>query len=145
MGGGPVPRETESVPPHASREEGGRIGWRYKWVDLGEAELAGGDDLEQWQPAFLSTEEFVVITELCEEHRMFLDDELLGYLGERGVDPEELKEGLLDTGLVAMAGHEIELITDRCQTAVLPDGRLIAGEDSTGRLTRWVARCLEDR
>ncbi|MDP9475592.1 MAG: hypothetical protein M3R38_07855 [Actinomycetota bacterium] len=127
-------------------EEGGRIGWRCEWVDLDEAELAGGDDLEPWQPELLTTEQFVVITRLCEGHSVFLDDdELLRYLGERGVDPEELKASLLDTGLVAMAGHEIELMTDRCQTAVLPDGRLIAGEDNTGRLTRWIARYLEDR
>jgi hypothetical protein len=43
-----------------------------------------------------------------------------------GVDLEERAEGLLETGLVAMAGHEIELITNRCQTAMLPNGRLIA-------------------
>jgi hypothetical protein len=127
-------------------EEGGRMGWRHEWVDLDEAELAGSEDLEPWQPEFLSTEQFVVITRLCEGHRFFLDDdELLGYLGERGVDAEELKASLLDTGLVAMAGDEMELITDRCRTAVLPDDRLIAGEDNTGRLTRWIARYLDDR
>ena len=91
------------------------------------------------------TEQFVVITRLCEGHRVLLDDELLDYLGERRVDLEERAEGLLESGLVAMAGHEIELITNRYQTAMLPNGRLIAGEDSTGRLTRWIARCLEDR
>lgn len=127
-------------------EEGGRIGWRYEWADLDEAELANGDDFEPWQPAFLSTEQFVVITRLCQGQRVFLDDhELLCYLGEGAVDPEELKASLLDTGLVAMAGSEIELITDRCETATLPDGRFIAGEDNTGRLTRWIARHLDDR
>lgn len=127
-------------------EDGGRIGWRHEWVDLDEVELAGSDGLEPWQPEFLSTEQFVVITRLCEGHRVFLDeDELLGYLDERGVDPEELKASLLGTGLVAMADDEMELITDRCRTAVLPDGRLIAGEDNTGRLTRWIARYLDDR
>lgn len=127
-------------------EEGGRKGWRYEWVDLDEAELAGSDDLEPWQPEFLSTEQFVVITRLCEGHRVFLDDDqLLGYLGERGVDPDDLKARLLNTGLVAMAGDEIELITAGCRTAVLPDGRLIAGEDNTGRLTRWIARRHNDR
>jgi hypothetical protein len=124
--------------------EGGQVGWRHEWVEFDEAELTVSDDLELWQPAFLSDEQFVVITRLCEGHRVCInDDELLAYLGEGGVDPEELKASLLDTGLVAMAGHEIELITDRCRTAVLPDGRLIAGEDNTGRLTRWIARCLE--
>jgi len=68
------------------------------------------------------TEQFVVITRLGEGHRVFLDnDEFLGYLGDQGVDPEEVRASLLDTGLVAMAGPEMELITDRCRTAVLPD------------------------
>ncbi len=126
-------------------EEGDRIGWRHKWVDLDEAQLTGSDDLEPWQPESLSIEQFVVITRLCEGHRVFLDDDdFLGYLGEQGVDLEEVRASLLDTGLVAMAGTEMELITDRCRTAVLPDGRLIAGEDNTGRLTRWIARHLGD-
>lgn len=76
---------------------------------------------------------------------MFFDDpDLLRYLGERGVDAEQLKSTLLDTGLVAMAGKEMELITDRCQPAVLRDGRFVAGEDNTGRMTRWLAKHLEE-
>ena len=31
-------------------EEEGRIGWHLQWVDLDEADLAGSDDLEPWQP-----------------------------------------------------------------------------------------------
>lgn len=126
-------------------EEAGRLGWRYEWVDLDEAELAGSDDFEPWEPVFLSTEQFVVITRLCSGHRVvFDDDEFLGYLGEQGIDPAEFRAGLLNTGLVAMNGREMELITDRCQTATLPDGRFIAAEDNTGRLTRWIARFLRD-
>jgi hypothetical protein len=61
------------------------------------------------------------------------------------LDSVDIGTVLLVTGLVAMADDEMELITDRCRTAVLPDGRLIAGEDNTGRLTRWIARYLDDR
>jgi hypothetical protein len=44
-----------------------------------------------------------------------------------------------------MAGNQMELITDRCQPAILPDGRFAAGEDNTGRMTRWIARYVEER
>lgn len=127
-------------------EEGGRTGWRQEWVDLEEHELATTDELEPWNPEFLSTEEAVIIDRLCDGHRVFFDDAAyLLYLAEQRVDPEELKARLLDTGLVAMAGNEMELITDRCQLAILPGGRFAAGEDNTGRMTRWMARHVEER
>jgi hypothetical protein len=127
-------------------EEDGRLGWRQEWVDLDENKLAASDELEPWNPEFLTAEEFVIISRLCEGHRVFFDDaELLGYLAEEGVDSEGIKERLLDTGLVAMAGNEMELITDRCQPAILPDGRFAAGEDNTGRMSRWLAQYLGER
>jgi hypothetical protein len=127
-------------------EVGGRTGWRQEWVDLEEHELAATDELEPWNPEFLPTEEFVIIQRLCDGHRVFFDDaDLLRYLAEQRVGPEELKARLLDTGLVAMAGNQMELITDRCQPAILPDGRFAAGEDNTGRMTRWIARYVEER
>ncbi len=124
-------------------KEGDRTGWRQEWVELEEHELAASDELEPWNPEFLSMEEFVIIERLCAGHRVFFDDaDLLRYLAEQRVDPDELKSRLLDTGLVAMAGNEMELITDRCQPAILPDGHFVAGEDNTGRMTRWIAQIL---
>lgn len=127
-------------------EESNRTGWRQEWVDLEEHELAVSNELQPWNPEFLSTEEFVIMTRLCEGHRVLFDDpDLHRYLADEHVDLNELKERLLDTGLVAMAGNEIQLITDRCQPVVLPDGRFAAGEDNTGRMTRWIAQYVEER
>ncbi|WP_040491060.1 DUF6602 domain-containing protein [Ilumatobacter nonamiensis] len=122
-------------------QQGTQMGWNLQWVELDEATLAETPGREPWEPAVLSEEEFVVITQLCRGSQVFFDDpDFLTYLDEHSVEPATLQDRLLDTGLVAMNGIEMELITDRCATAFLPDGRLVAGEDNTGRLTRWVEK-----
>ncbi|HZT96875.1 MAG TPA: DUF6602 domain-containing protein [Chloroflexota bacterium] len=130
----------------AAASEAGRVGWRYEAVALDESQLESGEEFEPWEPEFVSIHEFVALTRLCDGHRVVLNDpDLLRYLADAQVDPQDLRERLLDTGLVALAGDEIELITERCQTAVLPDGRYVAGENNTGRLSRWLERYLESR
>ena len=34
----------------------------------------------------------------------------------------------------------LRLLTEKCGTAFLPDGRLFAAENNTGQLTRWIAK-----
>ena len=127
-------------------EEQGRRGWRMEWAELDEATLASCPGPEPWQPQVLTNEEFVVITQLCGGRRVLIDDpELLSYVAERNINVDALVSRLLETGLVAASGKELELITDRCGTALLPDGRLIAGEDNTGRLTRWIEKYMTAR
>jgi hypothetical protein len=121
--------------------DGDRTGWNYQWVEIAEEDLESSEQLEPWQPEVLSAQEFAVITRLCDGAVIRIDDPgLLEFLAEENVDPRDFQERLLGTGLVAMAGTSIELITDRCRTAILPDGRFIAGEDNSGRLTRWLDR-----
>lgn len=137
--------ELEALHPYLlakpATTEDGRTGW-YVWgTELDENEVAARDDVEPWQPVELSIEQFVVLQRLCHGDSVRLDDPgLLGYLEENGLDPEQLRTDLLDTGLVAMAGSEVVLITVKCTAFALPDGRLVAGENNTGRMERWVER-----
>lgn len=123
------------------REQEGRLGWFYEFVDTGDAQLAAAGGYAEWEPAQLTDEGFVLVQRLCAGSQVLWDDpELLAFLASRGVDSAELKASLLDTGLVAMSGQEMELITELCQCVTMPDGTLVAGENNTGRLTRWVQR-----
>jgi hypothetical protein len=127
-------------------EQDGQLGWRYEWVSLAENELASGEDFEPWEPEYLSAEQFAVISWLCEGRRVGMDDpDLLRYLEQAGLVGEEFKESLLDTSLVAMAGNEFELITERCLPAILPDVGYVAGEDNSGRMSRWLEQYLDER
>jgi hypothetical protein len=52
---------------------------------------------------------------------------------------------LHDTTLVAKKGSVLKLTTIACSCVVLPDGRFVAADDNSGRLTRWLSRYLVDR
>lgn len=134
--------------PHAfllakgDRLEDGSSGWHYQFVNNTPSALAGLEDVESWQPHFLTTAQWVVVNTLCQGRPVRMDDEsLVAFLGGEEVsDLDEFWQSLLDTRLVARTddGRELVLITRQCQTAVLPDGRLVAGENNTGRMSRWL-------
>ncbi len=120
-----------------------RWGWELTWADLTEDELALGEDVQPWEPAFLSAQQFVVISKLCAGEQVFLDDpEFVRYLDDAGLEVETFRQSLLDTMLVAIHGNEIQLITEKCLPAILPDEGFAAGEDNSGRMSRWIGHRL---
>ena len=132
----------------AGRHEDGRVGWHYEAVNNSENALASLGDTEGWEPCFLTAQQFVVIDRLQGGGRIRFDDETLhAFLQDGGIeDLNAFWEELLATGLAARSGDgtELVLITKNCQTAVLPDGRLVAAENNTGRLFRWIERHKEE-
>lgn len=42
------------------------------------------------------------------------------------------------TGLILVENNKMTLLTDLCQCVILPDGNVVAGDNKTGRLSRWV-------
>jgi hypothetical protein len=125
---------------------GDERGWRVHYVEVNEKELGNVPSTEDWQPAYLSEEQFVILNELCAGMGVNLTDaSLLSYLSERDVSLESVRDGLLQTRLVAMNGDEFELATVSCQCAILPNGDYVAADNNTGRLTRWIARHFPTR
>ncbi|MNY56260.1 hypothetical protein D3C86_1923190 [compost metagenome] len=53
---------------------------------------------------------------------------------------DDFLEKLKSTGLVFIEGGKLKLLTDKCQCAVLPNGKIVAGENKSGRFTRWFNR-----
>lgn len=128
----------------AEERDGIAIGWKYEYLDACEDELAATRDCAEWEPTRLSAEQFVTISLMCEGRTVRFDDpDLLAYLAERGLGIDQFKQDLLQTRLVAISGNELELITERCQCAILSNGEFVAGEDNTGRFTRWLQRQME--
>jgi hypothetical protein len=85
----------------------------------------------------------VVIDRLCREDVFMTEPDLLTYLANAGRQPDSFFQSLVDTNLVARDGSRLVLTTTACETAILPDGRSIAAENNTGRLTRWLHRYIE--
>lgn len=90
-----------------------------------------------WQPVQLTEEEHTLILLLCADEvdvDQFAPD-------ERTMQVRQLKR-LRGLGLVGpdpTAPSIWRLLTDQLNACVMPDGRIVAAENSTGRLTRWVA------
>lgn len=146
--GGLWGEDLELEVPHAfllakgGRDDAGNPGWHYQWVNSKPSNLRELGDVEDWQPATLTIEQYAIVTMLCRGRAVRFDEAWINdFLDEHQVSDKPAFWGaLLDTGLVAGSsdGSELVLITRNCQTAILPDGRYVAAENNTGRLTRWI-------
>lgn len=111
-----------------------------------------GDHLKyssvEWVPA--------IITEIQAEALLYLgvhgeievdsDDALQNYCDRANSTKEEFLSGLVETKLVFIdAERRLRFLTYECQTVFLPDGRIAAADNSTGRLTRWANMQREAR
>lgn len=131
--------------PQVATTPGGKSGWLYKAISMTAKQLAEGADHSDWQPAELDDEQFVVLDRLCREDVFTTEPNLLAYLSSHGGESEAFFQSLIDTNLVARDGERLVLTTVECAMALLPDGRSIAAENNTGRLTRWMQRYTEAR
>lgn len=106
--------------------------------DVDEARLKV--DAQSWQPAVITDAEAVLISLLIERGELNVTQP------PAGASPGEVAQAiqrLEAAGLVgADAAHAniYRLLTKECAVVFLPDGRLVAGENNSGRLTRWVDR-----
>jgi hypothetical protein len=123
----------------------GKEGWEARVFELNDEDLAKIPTTEQWSPQFINLEEFVLLERLRRGKDVRSDDpEILSYLTDRGVSFDEVADRLLQTRLVARSGESLKLIAKQCDTAILPTGEYVAAENSTGRLTRWISRRIND-
>jgi hypothetical protein len=118
-------------------------GWRYYSHDLTTKQLAAGPNREAWSPVELDATQFVIMNQLCREDIDADDPEFRSFVIGEGFDAEAFIHGLIATTLVARKGRMLTPTTEECACVLLPDGRRIAGENNTGRLTRWTNRFME--
>jgi hypothetical protein len=70
------------------------------------------------------------------------DDYFRAIASSAGLDRNAFIKSLTDTTLIARQGSILKLTTIVCRCLVLPDGRFVAADDNSGRLTRWLSRYL---
>jgi hypothetical protein len=120
-------------------------GWQYLEHRLSESELENVQCDTEWQPCFPDDVQSTILHILCRDEEIDLDNDpdLQSFLVANGTTTEELVTRMQATGLVYLdPGRRLRLLTEQCRVGVLPDGRWFAGEDSTGRLTRWSIKFL---
>lgn len=125
--------------------EDGIPGWEYDFHEFTVEELEAEPNEGSWEPVTLTFEQYSVISTLCLGKTVHFDAEFRTFLQRMNINPDAFLYDLLKTRLVYVDGAgKLNLLTDACTTATLPDGRYIAGENKTGRLTRWIEAYVRD-
>lgn len=122
----------------------GGVRWQYHF-ELG---LERSDDQEaftKWEPSEVTRAEFSVLYVLCQGATADMDsDGFIEMLARNGVTEEELVAGLRKKELAGVRGRTLVLLTEHLQCVMLPDGRCVAAENNSGRLTAYVHEMTRD-
>ena len=124
----------------------GQYGWMLTANNYSKKELDESPDFRDREPNELTPEQFMIMKQLCQKETIDVTDpELRACATHAGLNFEEFIDSLIDTRLVARNGDILELTTVECACVILPDGRYVAADNNTGRLTRWVDRLMQQR
>ena len=66
------------------------------------------------------------------------DNEIRDYLKKNDYTVASMAAALKAVGLAAMRGDKLLPLVRGCECAALPDGRMVAAGNMTGRLTAWI-------
>lgn len=121
---------------------GERYGWVYVSHEMTKEELEASHSSEQWEPLRLRDVEAPLMLRLLEQPSIDTTSDPIG-ASFREAEGDALP-GFLDrarkAGVAALAGSEFRLLTDFCQVVFNSEVGWVAGENSTGRLSRWLLR-----
>lgn len=118
----------------------GRYGWAYKYVSRSLSELQSTPKSWGWTPERLTTPEATIMGMLCDKLAIRVDSaSWKAFLHDEGEALPAFIEKMKVAGIAALVDEEFKLLTDGCAVVCMPSGEWVVGENSTGRLTRWVA------
>lgn len=119
----------------------GNYGWQYSYFELSKSSLKQHTEALSWEPAELDIIQHAIIGELCmrQEIDLAADQQLEFFVTRNGLykSLDDFLEKLKSTELVFFENNKLKLLTDNCRCAVLPNGKFVAGENKSGRFTRW--------
>jgi len=123
-------------------EVGERKGWEYFYIPTSKKKLEEPYENKEWKPVFLNNLQFKIIERLCFEDSINFNQEIefIHEIESSGLEFDYFIESLIATGLIEINQKTITLITKECQCAITTKGEYIAGENNSGRLTRWLKK-----
>jgi hypothetical protein len=130
------------------KDDNGTPGWTYSYSPFSEKVLAQATNEKiPWSPQFLTKKQFIIIIQIGRnEFINYIDDlDFIRSIEEDGIEVREFIKSLVATGLVYDRNNEIRLLTDECQTVILPDGRYCAGENKNAELAHWLENYMANR
>jgi len=130
--------------PHKDEVEK-KWGWEFESTEASQTLLDGTKKTSEWEPIFLSNSQHIVILQLGKNGSLnILDNDFREFLAENNESSEDFIAKLVNTTLVSLDQNQLSLTTLNCNIVLLPDGRVAAAENSTGRLTRWAQKFMDD-
>lgn len=128
------------------KEWNGNLGWEYNYFTLSDKFLKENLGAVDWQPVELDLLQHIIVSELChkEEIDLMADNDLEAFVMKEGVYTSltDFINKLKNTGIVFVENNKLKLLYDQCQCAILPTGKIVAGENKSGRFTNWIMREL---
>lgn len=119
----------------------GVMGWEYNSIEVPKEVLRESPSSMEWMPFEVNEVQFVILNQLCRHGSISLEEQsFLEYLEENHYQVDTLISELMEMGLATSDGGRLELLTDQCDVVAMPDGKMYAAENNSGRLTRWVSR-----
>jgi hypothetical protein len=117
-----------------------RAGWFYREFPMSAEELSGPSVVE-WAPMRLTIQEASLLRILGARGAIDTAGPTFGgYIADVGdASARVFLDRVRLEGIAAVDEKGVlRNLTDQCMVVMLPDGSIVAGENSTGRLTRWV-------
>jgi hypothetical protein len=125
------------------QELNGHQGWEYNNILVSDKNLKANTEVAEWQPVEVDITQHVIISQLCEKGEIDLeaDKDLESFVMKGSYSSlADFLEKLKATGLVYVENNKLQLLTDQCQCAIMPNGKRVAGENKSGRFTNWMKK-----
>jgi hypothetical protein len=122
-------------------------GWEYFYLPTTKEELERPLNHKEWEPTFVDQVQLVFLNRLCKNETIDTngDTSLIEFLSKHGYTLDSFLKSLRDTGLVDTKDGILRLITENCVCGITADGRCFAGDNKTGRVTRWTIKNMEQK
>lgn len=118
--------------------------WHYQYFPVDDDFLANTRTAKDWGPVFLDEAQFHLINYLLVYGSVSLASKFISDLDkDQNTSIDKILEHLLTSGLAFTENGEVKLLNKGCACAALPDGRFVAGENISGRLSRWLTNNLK--
>lgn len=115
------------------------LGWEMIEIPLTSQQLAASPTIRKWQPTYVTMSQFTFLNNLFDKGSInTTGHDFIEFVASIGSNATDFIKGLIATNLVLFDGVLVMPATKQAQTAILPDGSFVVGENNTGQFSRWI-------
>lgn len=121
------------------RKFGAKVVWEYASVPLKRKQLQDTPRFTFYKPSQINKAQEIILEELAINGSADVNSSLLIEKSkEQGIALKRVIDSLVDLGLVCIEGNTIKMLVENFGIAYLPDGTIVAGDNTGARLEHWV-------